>query len=137
MRRLAPRLLVVSGGDYAALKFANNFDVDKMTPKQIRDLVDSPNKWDGWREMQIVEIEGPCNRALYRATVNAIQDYDDSKHTDAWYFEEEEEESEEEDSSEDEKQKAQERLKRRRECRHVWEKTTDDRRVCTFCDLKQ
>ncbi len=33
------RLLVVSGGDYAALEFKNKYDPDNMSGKEIRELV--------------------------------------------------------------------------------------------------
>jgi len=86
-----PRLLVVGGGDYAALNFKNEHDPDTMTAQEIRALVAAPDSWGDWRDMRIIEVDGPCNRALFSAVLGAAQDYDAAKHEDVWYFEEEEE----------------------------------------------
>lgn len=92
-----PRLLIVGGDDYAALNFKNEHDPDTMTAAEIRALVAAPKTWGEWTSMRIVEVDGPCNAALFAAVLSAAQDYDAAKHEDVWYFEEDDEEEKEDE----------------------------------------
>lgn len=87
-----PRLLVVDGGDYAALRFKQKYDPDTMSAREIRELAetggsDSDGERPDWC-LKVVNVKGPPNRELFVATRNQTHDHDALKHSDVFYFEE-------------------------------------------------